>query len=138
MDGSDDDAALEIARAIRPYLGALIGPAAAGVDQRLAAMLRSARRGEPVDADIRSLLSEHDETADFAEEMLADAPFFRPPDLQDVTGRGGFQPVPGDITPVRHAGRFVCSEGDYVWYRPSVGAAVPTCPTHGLRLARET
>ncbi|WP_207161540.1 hypothetical protein, partial [Trichormus variabilis] len=45
----------------------------------------------------------------------------------------GFQPLPGQGQALS-AQKYICPQGDYVWYRRVVGATIPTCPTHGVLL----
>jgi hypothetical protein len=139
VEGSmDDEGVLEAGRAIRPYLERLLGPAAPEFDARLAGLLVRASAGEQVGSAVRELLEEDETTADFLSEVLADAPHYRPPYVQPgyLTTRE-ISPLPGEIVePVRHAGRFECPGGDFVWYRPAVGTPIPPCPTHGPGLVR--
>ena len=68
----DDDGVLEAARAIRPYLSDLVGPAKAGaLDRRIADHLA----GPAVSvAELRSLLEEQEDTAWFLSRVLSDRP----------------------------------------------------------------
>jgi len=133
-----DRGVLEAARAIRPYLSELTGPAAARHDARLATLLADALAGHDVVGELRSVLEADDAMAAFLEEVLDDAPEFRPPDVQAGFGeaRRNMQVPPGAIGPIADAGRHLCPRGDYVWYRRAVGAPVPLCPTHELGLLR--
>ena len=54
-----------------------------------------------------------------------------PPEV--ARGLRGYEPPLGG-EPVA-APKYVCPEGDYTWYRPSVRDAAPCCPTHGVKLA---
>jgi hypothetical protein len=133
----DEQGVLETARAIRPYLPTLVGPTADELDQRLAELL-NANSDEQV-AAVRSLLEANETTGDFLAEMLADAPEYRPPELQPSHMRqsgGGYRALAGDAQPVLHAGRYACPQGDYIWYRPLVRTPVRPCPTHGPGLTR--
>jgi hypothetical protein len=137
----DEEGALEAARAIRPYLPRLVGPAADTLDRRIAELLNAART-EQVVAAVCSLLNDNETTRDFLAEILSDAPHYRPPSLQpgNLAGRSsggsGYKPLAGDFGSVLHVGKYVCPQGDYVWYRPAVGAPIPVCPTHRFGLAR--
>ena len=45
----------------------------------------------------------------------------------------GFTPPPGEPEPMSDQ-KYMCPMCDYVWYRPSVGMYIPTCPTHDYPL----
>lgn len=109
---------LECARSIRPELPELLGAAAETVDRQLADLLAQAKTGAAVDAEILDLLKSHPNTYDWAAEFLAP---------QRVSK--GYERLAGSGDVVS-AQRYVCPEGDYVWYRRSVGIAIPTCPSH--------
>jgi hypothetical protein len=130
-----DDGVLEAGRAIRPYLVQLVGEKSAPtLDAEISGMLCEAARGIDVGGRLRALLDRRRETELFLEEVLNDAPRFRPPDMQPAFAsptRRAFELLAGDVGPILHAGRYACPGGDYVWYRPSVGAPVPDCPDHG-------
>ena len=133
----DDDAVIEAARAIRPYLGRLAGSpaAAAELDRHLAAALND-RSGRLVTARrLRILLEDQEDTAWFLAEVLGDAPHYRPPYHQPRYRRRetGIPGPAGDPGPV-DAARYTCPHGDYAWYRPEAGTPVPACPTHHIRL----
>jgi hypothetical protein len=130
-----DEPIMEVARAIRPFLTALVAPAEADqLDRRIASIL-NARPAQDTSSRLRSLLASHEATSDFMAEVLDDAPDLRPPRFQLRTLRdAAYQPMPGNLQPA--AGKFGCPQGDYVWYRPSVGVAIPACPTHGIALVR--
>ena len=130
---SDDDGVLEAARAIRPYLGDLVGAAlASAIDDRIAGEFNSPSNPAETVSRLRALLEEHEDTAWFLTRVLADPALHRPPYLQQIRHRGIISPA-GDPYLVA-ADRFVCSRGDYVWYRPEIGTPVPACPTHHLAL----
>ncbi len=115
--GDDDEQGiLAAARTIRPFLPDLIGPDFGRVDGRLADLLAAARRGENVTRPVWSVLEEHDATADFLVEVLADAPRYLPPDLRpenlsvrDYQGLPGHSPSPVD-TEV-----YVCEQYDFTF-----------------------
>ena len=125
----DTNAHMDGARAIRPYLKELLGAEADAVDQQLAELLESGRRGNKVDNLILEVIRQHENTrkwmAEFLEKKL-------PPEL----GQGSREyrpPLGGKPVPVP---KYVCPEGDYIWYRSSVGEPVPNCPTHEARLVK--
>ena len=136
-DEIDPTGVLETGRAIRPYLPALVGPAADALDRQIAALLAEAAGRPQAASELRALLQRDEVTADFLTEVLVDSPDYRPPDLQPGYVRTrGMQPLAGDVAPVLHSGKFVCPRGDYVWYRPASGTPLPACPTHGAGLIR--
>jgi hypothetical protein len=99
------------------------------MDRKIASLLERGESGEDIDADLTELIN-----ATPATRAWADAYLDRP--VQERRSQRSFQPLPGDATPIM-AQRYVCPEGDYVWYRLSVGTQIPRCPTHNLRLIRE-
>lgn len=137
--GDDDEqGTLAAARAIRPFLPDLIGPDSGRVDGRLAALLAAARRGENVTMPVRSVLEEHEATADFLDAVLADAPRYLPPDLwpenlsvRDYQGLPSPSPGPVDFEV------YVCEKGDYTFYQLAADDKPPLCPTHGTELSLE-
>lgn len=137
MGNETDDGIREAARVIRAYLPTLVGPAAADVDRQVAELLAADDRSPESAARLRLLLSRDEATDAFLAEILADAPNFRPPDMQPgyltptARGLGKWEALPGDPGVIMHAGVYVCPEGDYTWYRPAVGVPVPSCPSHG-------
>lgn len=138
----DEQGILAAARAVRPFLPDLIGPAAGEVDGRLADLLAAAQQGENVTGPMRSVLEEHQVTADFLTEVLADAPRYLPPDLQSenlIVRSPDYQELPGERGPVDFE-VYVCEQGDFTFYQLAADNPVPSCPTHGtkLRLSPET
>ncbi|WP_175437706.1 hypothetical protein [Streptomyces sp. WMMB 322] len=132
-----EDGVLEAARAIRPYLRQLAGPAAQELDRQIADLLTETAEGNRA-GRLRRLLDSNDSTGGFLVAVLHDAPEFRPPYLQpeyQLRTSADTAP-PGDAAPVLHSGRFTCPNGDYTWYRPDVGTSVPECPTHHIPLTR--
>ena len=117
------------ARAIRPYLKELLGAEAEIVDQQLAELLESGRRGNKVENLILETVRHYESTrrwmAEFLEKKL-------PPELAQVSRE--YQPPLGG-KPVA-APKYACPEGDYTWYRQSVRDPVPTCPTHAVQLVK--
>lgn len=138
--GRDDDGVLAAARAIRPYLTELVGPVIADeLDGRIAELLNNAPDSHENVIRLRTLLDERKKTTGwFLSEVLADAPEYRPPYEQPryLRDRGTAAPA-GDSTAAIAAPCYTCPEGgDYVWYRPEVGTAIPDCPTHHVPLTR--
>jgi len=132
----DDDAVIEAARTIRPYLDRLAeSPTADELDRQLANALNGRSDQSAIARRLRVLLDGQEDTAWFLAEVLADTPLCRPPYHQPryLQRQRGIPAPAGDPGPV-DAPRFTCPHGDYVWYRPDVGAPVPDCPTHHLRL----
>lgn len=124
-----DEGVVEAARAVRPYLEEFVGSKTAGeVDDQLSDLLARATDGDDVEYPLREILTAHESTDVFLERVLGDAPDYRPPRVIAEITRG-YQPLPGGPGPVA-AEKFVCPFGDYVWYRPEVGAALRPCPTH--------
>lgn len=123
-----DEDLLEVARVIRSYLPDLVGSEAESYDRRIAELLAAARSGRNVDEELTAVLQQPDEVHAWAAQVLQDDQR-RPPDRQPVFELG-FEPLPGAAGPVQ-AVKYCCPEGDYVWWRRSVGQAVPSCPNHG-------
>ena len=133
-----DDPVLEAAREIRPFLTELVGAEAAGpIDEQLAELLGAPEAGQDTVARLRALLRGDDATSAFLDEVMDDAPDYRPTRWQRRTPtRGVYQGLPGDLLPM-HTGKYGCPAGrDYTWYRPEVGALVPSCPTHHVVLVK--
>ncbi|BAY10865.1 hypothetical protein [Calothrix sp. NIES-2098] len=117
---------LEAARSIRPYLGELLPAAQAEIiDQRLANLLAQANTRQPIDNLILELLAAQDTTREWLSRFLQDK--------QQPEHMRSFSPLPGQGSIV-NAAKFVCPQGDYIWYRPRVGIEPPLCPTHNLPL----
>lgn len=132
-----DDPVLDAARQIRPFLSGLVGPEAAGpLDAEIAELLGAARADQDTVARLSALLRSDEATSAFLEEVLDDAPEYRPLRWQRrAATRGLFETLPGDLLPM-HAGKFGCPDGDYSWYRPDVGVPIPACPTHHIVLVK--
>jgi hypothetical protein len=113
------EAILNCACSIRPFLPELMGDEAAAFDQQLADLLAQAQAGQPVETQILELLKNNPKTRQWAAECLAS---------QRVSK--GFDRLPGSSGAVA-AQKYVCPQGDYIWYRRSSGIPVPVCPTHG-------
>ena len=134
--GDDDDGPgiLAAARAVRPFLPDLIGPEADQMDGRLAVLLGAARRGEDVTGSVRLVLEEHEATADFLVEILADAPRYLPPDVRPENLQvRGYQGLPGPGDPV-DIEVYKCEKGDYTYYQLAADDPVPLCRTHRTKL----
>ncbi|HEY9659603.1 MAG TPA: hypothetical protein V6C65_14180 [Allocoleopsis sp.] len=114
----DPEEILECARAIRPFLPELLGAEAEQVDRQLAELLAQAKVGQQVDAQILELLKSHSKTRQWAAEFLS------PKEVPK-----GFDRLPGNMDSVS-AQKYVCPQGDYIWYRRSVGVPIPICPSH--------
>jgi len=125
----------DVARSIRPYLPRLLGDQSADYDQRLVALLVRSAQGADTDDALLDLLASNPVTHTWAADMLEDERHL-PPDVRQVVERGvpdaGFSPLanPYGGDPV-DAEKFVCPrDGNYVWWRVSVGIQVPTCRDH--------
>ncbi len=108
----DDEGVLAAGRVIRPYLRQLVGPGAEELDRRIAGLLNG--NSDPQVAAVRSKLEAYETTGDFLTEVLADAPEYRPPELQPRYARqggGDYRAWAGDLAPVLHTGRFACPQG---------------------------
>jgi hypothetical protein len=141
MNG-DDPGVVEAARAIRPYVNRLLADPdeAAELDKALSELLNNGRRDTPETAQqLRHLLTMHEDTEWFMDEVLADTPLLRPPFHQQRPVHRQPDDMPlldGDLGPIE-ADRYSCPDGDYVnWYRSDVGTPVPRCPTHDVKLLR--
>lgn len=110
---------LEGACSIRPYLPELLGLEAEQVDQQLADLLKKSKAGQQVDQQILELLKSHPKTRNWI------AVFLSPKQVSK-----GYERLPGNIGAVSSQ-KFVCPEGDYIWYRRTAGIPVPSCPNHG-------
>jgi hypothetical protein len=134
--GDDDEQGiLAAARAVRPFLPDLVGPDSGRVDGRLADLLAAARRGENVTGPVRSVLKEHEATADFLAEILDDAPRYLPYDLrpENLLVRN-YQELPSPGPGPVDVEVYVCAQGDYTFYQLAADDLVPPCRTHGTRL----
>ena len=123
-----DEALLDVARSIRPYLPSLIGAEATSVDCRLAALLRRAHAGEDVDVAVYEVLTSSRQTWNWATRTLSDRQRL-PPDLWQRRD-ASFSGLPGRGDPV-DAIRYVCPEDEaYAVWQLFVGDPVPSCPDH--------
>jgi hypothetical protein len=123
-----DQAILDAARAIRPFLAELVGLAAEDIDRELARLLEQAASGVDVENRIVELVSQQAATREWTAAFLQEG---QPPSLR--ASERGFRRLPGTASTISPL-VFACPIGDYVWYRPSVGSLVPACPTHSLAL----
>jgi hypothetical protein len=133
---ANDEMVLEVARAIRLYLPALLGDGpkanaqARTVDQELAELLTQAQQGHAVEERILGRLRQPSAVHNWAASFLQ---YGLPPDVVEVTDRS-LSPLPGRgsaLAPLK----YVCPQGgDTVWYRRAVGQPVPECPTHHVAL----
>ncbi|HEX4429894.1 MAG TPA: hypothetical protein VHZ96_11565 [Frankiaceae bacterium] len=131
----------DVARSIRPYLPQLLGDESADYDRRLVALLASSAQGADTDDALLDLLTSHPDIHGWASAMLEDERHLPPDVRQEMehvrqVERGlpdaGFSPLanPYGGDPV-DAEKFVCPrDGNYVWWRVSVGMQVPTCRDH--------
>jgi len=112
---------LESARTIRAYLPKLLTPdEAQQMDAQLSDLLAQAHTGQAVEQQILSVLTSHSRTQEWVAEFLSPTTFSRGPGDSVLPGRIGMITAP----------RYVCPEGDFVWYRFSLGETIPTCPSH--------
>jgi hypothetical protein len=111
-----DEAILEAARAIRPYLEAL---GADAIDGRLAGLIVA--RDE---VGIVGLMGEREATLEWFSAHLGRG---APSDVEMESVRYAGLPGHGEPPPAAH--RYVCAEGDYVWWRRGA-EPLRHCPTH--------
>lgn len=116
---------LECARSIRPFLPELLGAEATRIDQQLADLLAQLQAGEAVDIQILELLKSNPDTFQWIREFLGTKSVSR-----------GYERLPGGSGAVS-AQKYICPQGDYIWYRRSAGISVPVCPTHGELIPAE-
>jgi hypothetical protein len=136
-----DEGVLEAGRAVRPFLAELVPPeVVAEVDADLAQLFARGSAADELAAAVRELLEAQEGTSAFLEQVLDDAPRFRPPQIvSELADRGGemalpgYSELPGQTGPVR-ATKFRCPHGDYVWYRAEIGESPDRCPTHHCAL----
>ena len=128
---TNDETILELARAVRPYLSELVEePRAAALDAEFAELLAEAPARGDVDERVLDLLGQSPALGDWAAAFLERG---APPEVAYLEERSRLQGLAGEGEVVR-APRYACPEGDFVFYRRSVGQAVPECPTHHLPL----
>jgi hypothetical protein len=125
-----DNPILELARTIRAHLSTLLGNEAEELDAELARLLASSDQADVSD-EVLAVLRRHQATHDWAARFLETG---QPPGAQGA--EKGLPRLPGSGEVVR-SDRYICSDGDYVWYKRSVGEAIPDCPTHRRPLRRE-
>lgn len=119
-----DDDIVDVAKKIRPFLPDLVGDDAPEYDRVIAGLIADSRDGRDVTAQLSEVLTRSAATHAWAARVLEDDRRLPPRVLER-----GFQPLPG-YGEVIDAERFECPDGDYVWYRMSVGDTVPSCTTH--------
>jgi hypothetical protein len=128
-----DERVLELARAIRPYLPELVGDKAGAMDHDLARLLEVASRTTTAPADILDSLGAHAATQEWGAKFLETG---LPPDvasLFEVRRGDSYEDLAGLGGAVR-ARKYVCPNGDFVWYHRYQGQVPPLCPTHGCDL----
>jgi hypothetical protein len=133
----NDDAILDVARSIRPYLSDLLSEAsaAAAVDRDLAGLLADARDGRAVDVAICARLELDPAMHAWAAAFLQHGV---PPEERPKWTRGAGDGPSGDVSASISPDVFVCPQGDYKWWRRAVGVPAPVCPTHRVALERQT
>ena len=129
-----DEVISDVARAIRPHLGELLGSDAKAVDDQLVGLLRRGRAGQAVDDAIVAVFEARPRLRNWAASMLADSQHL-PPDVQLIRERGGdavLSSLPNPNGGGVIAGRkFACPvDGDFVWWRTAVGQPIKRCPDH--------
>jgi hypothetical protein len=123
-----DEAVLDVARSIRPYLASLVGEHAAEIDGKLASLLRQASTGADVEGDLLAILAGTPQIQNWAAAMLGDERRL-PPELQERRS-AIFAGLPGTADPV-DAIRYVCpTDGAYAEWQLFVGDPIPTCRDH--------
>ena len=126
----DDEGVIEAARAIRPYLNDLVGPAdAALVDRRIvsefAAGVGQVGAGTANCGQCwRNTRTPHGSWGGYS---CGTSRTTGRRTISRSAGAACARPSgdPGSV----EAARYICPHGDYVWYRPDVGTPVPACPT---------
>jgi hypothetical protein len=109
----------EAACSILPFLSKLLPEAEAKViDQKLSNLLAQAKTGQPIDNLILDVLAAHDTTREWLSEFLEGK--------QQSKHLKNLDFLPGEVSIV-NADKFVCPQGDYIWYRPRVGIEPPHC-----------
>jgi hypothetical protein len=125
-----DNDLLELARTIRPYLPDLVAEEADDYDRRIASLLSQATSGIDVSDQVVEIFTQAPPVVRNWIGLVLEDDLRRPPEFQ---GRGeplqavrGIDPLPGPGEPI-DAQKYVCPEdGNYVWWRPSVGVRVRT------------
>jgi hypothetical protein len=128
-----DNDIVEAGRAIRPYLKELIPEDAEAVDQELAKYVDEPQTtGASSAKAILAILRKREPTRTWLAKMLATSESREFP--TSVTR--SFEPPPGRPDAVS-ARKYVCPQGDMVWYRMSAGSPIPKCTKHGVTLVPE-
>ena len=124
----DDDPILEAARSIRPYLSELVGDHDAElIDAELAELLAAAEDEPPDTALLLDRLGSAPATAEWTATFLEGG---YPPAVAGFfvrTDRVGELPGHGEAP--TGARKYVCPEGDFVWWRRGA-EPLRRCPTH--------
>lgn len=123
-----DETIFCVACTIRPYLKELVGEEAAAYDREISRLLAAAIAGTDVGDELMSVLVRSPKVQTWAAQVLEDD-LHRPPELQPLAELG-YEPVPTREPPPTEAEKFCCPDGDYIWWRRSIGQQVPTCPDH--------
>jgi hypothetical protein len=121
----DEREVVDVARAMRPHLGALLGPEAGEVDGELASLLRRSDHGQAVKTDVLRVIGRFDATREWAHRLL-----------EVAAGDRAYQPVPGAVQRIT-VPRYVCpryTECGIDFYRFSSAEPVPPCRVHGIPL----
>jgi hypothetical protein len=118
---------LDAARALRAYLPELVGPdRAAPLDRELAELLE-----RPGDEDVPDRLAAIFEREERVHVWVAEYfTYGAPGDVAETERVASLPGVPRPPGPERYA----CAHGDFVFYRRTVAALVPECPTHRTAL----
>lgn len=123
MYPSDD--LLEAAKSIRPFLSKLLEENAEEMDRHLAELIARCQAGEHQENQIAELLASRDATRKWMAEFLKN-------DGRQEAIRN-YSPLPGAVGSVG-APKYICPEGDYIWYRLDSSDPIPLCPTHQILL----
>jgi hypothetical protein len=127
-----DDAVIEAARAIRPYLPELVPGEAEAIDGELATLLASLPDDPAAPGKIEQRLLSPKPLLEWTATFLDGG---EPPDVKElrtaVEERYAGLPGHGDPPPLPR--KYVCPSGDYVRYRRG-GEPLPPCPSDGLAL----
>ena len=114
---------LVAAKTIRPFLPDLLDQdTAEDMDRQLAALITGCQAGQPQENKIADLLSREAPTREWMARFLA----------TDLTVVRGWERLPGISAP--GAPKYICPEGDYIWYRLDSSEPIPVCPTHKILL----
>jgi len=131
-----DDPIFPAARVILPYLGQLVEPGtAAELRTRVSGLLDAAAQGQDTSAALRDALDGDEVTREFARKVMRDAPLFRPPGQQER----GLRDLQLASQPERIAApKYVCPQGDRVWFQLDSDYPIPECKIHHVRMVPAT